>query len=179
VPDSIKAAIGAERAGFTSRLGESRAQALTELDDRRVQAVEGAGFAKSNALRVLASTLTKLFERGQDLRREKGAFTVATAQQLKTAADRAGGDDREPGGGPQSAGAQFDPVVGDRPGHGEADPGRQAGPEGEDRARQEEADAGGDQPDQRGERRDRPAARGDQDVPGREARRDRGAAARG
>lgn len=90
VPDSLKAAIGAERAGFTSRLGESRAQALTELDTRKVQAVEGAGFAKSNARRELASTLTKLFERRQDLRREKGAFTVATAGQLKTAAqDRA------------------------------------------------------------------------------------------
>jgi hypothetical protein len=39
---------------------------------------------------VLASSLTKLFERGQDLRRESGAFKVATAQQLQQAAqDRA------------------------------------------------------------------------------------------
>jgi hypothetical protein len=90
VPDSMKAAIATERAGFDRRLGESRAQALTELGDRRVQAVEGAGFAKSNAQRVLASSLTKLFERGQDLRRESGAFKVATAQQLQQAAqDRA------------------------------------------------------------------------------------------
>jgi hypothetical protein len=86
VPASLRAAVAAERSGFTSRLGESRAQSLTELSDRRVQAVEGAGFAKSNAQRVLASTLTQLFQRGQDLAKEKGAFTASTATELHTAA---------------------------------------------------------------------------------------------
>jgi hypothetical protein len=86
VPASLRAAVAAERSGFTSRLGESRAQSLTELSDRRVQAVEGAGFAKSNAQRVLASTLTQLFERAQDLAKEKGAFTASTASELHTAA---------------------------------------------------------------------------------------------
>lgn len=89
VPASLRAAVAAEQSGYTQRLAESRAADLTGLSQRRVQAVEGAGFAKSNAQRVLASDLSKLFARAQDVRRERGAFTVATAQQLQTAAERA------------------------------------------------------------------------------------------
>jgi hypothetical protein len=86
VPASLRAVVAAERSGFTSRLGEARAGALTELSNRRVQAVEGAGFAKQNAQRELASTLTQLFQRGQDLAKERGAFTASTATELHTAA---------------------------------------------------------------------------------------------
>jgi hypothetical protein len=94
VPASLRAAVAAEQSGYTQRLAESRAADLTGLSQRRVQAVEGAGFAKSNAQRVLASDLSKLFARAQDVRRERGAFTVATAQQLQTAAERAAAVER-------------------------------------------------------------------------------------
>lgn len=89
VPASLRAAVAAERSGYTSRLAESRTADLNALSDRRTQAVEGAGYAKINARNTLASTLEKLFTRSQALAGERGAFTVATAQQLKTAADRA------------------------------------------------------------------------------------------
>jgi hypothetical protein len=72
------------------RLAEERASALTDLSQRRVQAVEGAQFAQSNARDTLVGELAKIFERQQDLRRERGAFTAATAGQLREAArDRA------------------------------------------------------------------------------------------
>jgi hypothetical protein len=72
------------------RLAEERAASLTDLSQRRVQAVQGAQFAQANARDTLVGELAKIFERQQDLRRERGAFTAATAGQLREAArDRA------------------------------------------------------------------------------------------
>lgn len=88
--NTLKAAAALERSGLQGRLAEGRATALTDLSQRRVQARQGAQFAVSNARSDLVSTLRDVFERQQDLRRERGAFTVATAGQLAEAArDRA------------------------------------------------------------------------------------------
>ena len=84
----LRAAVAAEQAGFTSRLGESRANTLTELGQRKIDAVSGAAYAKKSARETLGSDIAKLFERKQDLAREKGAFTVATAGELKRAAQQ-------------------------------------------------------------------------------------------
>jgi hypothetical protein len=87
---SLKAAAALEMSGLKGRLAESRAGAVTELSNRRVQATQGAQFAISNARSELAGTLEKIFARQQDLRREKGAFTAATMGELREAArDRA------------------------------------------------------------------------------------------
>jgi uncharacterized protein YkwD len=87
---TLTAAAALERSGLRGRLAEGRAEALTDLSQRRVQAASGAQFAVSNARSDLVSSLREIFERRQDLRRERGAFTVATAGQLAEAArDRA------------------------------------------------------------------------------------------
>ena len=130
-PASTQAAVAAEQAAFTSRLGEQEANTLTEFDQRRVDAVAGAAYAKRGARETLASDLAKLFERKQDIAREKGAFTVATAGQLRRAAQqRADTLANQEAGRAQSERNSLR-SSGDRPGHGQADPGRAAGPEGE------------------------------------------------
>ncbi len=87
---SLKAAAALEMSGLQGRLAESRAGAVTELSNRRVQAQQGAQFAISNARSELTGALEKIFARQQDLRREKGAFTAATVGELAEAArDRA------------------------------------------------------------------------------------------
>jgi hypothetical protein len=87
---TLKAAAMLERSGLQGRLAEGRATALTDLSQRRVQAVQGAQFAQSSARDTLVSELQKVFERSQDLRRESGAFQAATVGQLRdAAADRA------------------------------------------------------------------------------------------
>jgi hypothetical protein len=87
---SLKAAAALEMSGLQGRLRESRAGAVTELGNRRVQAQQGAQFAIANAQSTLRGELEKIFARQQDLRREKGAFQAATIGQLSEAArDRA------------------------------------------------------------------------------------------
>jgi hypothetical protein len=74
--------------GLQGRLAESKAGAVTELGNRRVQAQQGAQFAISNARSQLSTELAKIFQRQQDLRREKGAFAAATMGQLREAAQQ-------------------------------------------------------------------------------------------
>jgi len=86
VADSIKAGAALEQTVGLRHLQESRAAALTDLSTRRVQARQGQGFAVTNARRELVSELARIFERKQDLARERGAFTALTARQLRQAA---------------------------------------------------------------------------------------------
>jgi hypothetical protein len=83
---SLKAAAALEMSGLQGRLRESKAGAVTELGNRRVQAQQGAQFAISNARSTLTTELEKIFQRQQDLRRERGAFTASTMAQLGEAA---------------------------------------------------------------------------------------------
>jgi hypothetical protein len=86
VANSIKAGAALEQAGAGNRLREAQAAALTDMSVRRVQAREGEQFATQNARRALVGELQKIFERSQSLGRERGAFTAATARQLREAA---------------------------------------------------------------------------------------------
>lgn len=86
VADSIKAGAALEAANALGNLQQARAGALTDLRQQRVSARAGAGFAKQSAQEQLVSNLTGLLERKQGLRREKGAFTALTVEQLEDAA---------------------------------------------------------------------------------------------
>jgi hypothetical protein len=84
------AAIDAEQRAASSRIGESRASALTDLSQRKVAAQEGRAFAVKQARSQLIDDLTKVLQRKQDLAGEKGAFMAATVGDLReAAADRA------------------------------------------------------------------------------------------
>jgi hypothetical protein len=71
---------------MANRLSESRTNALSSLDDRRVRAAEGAQFAAGAAHDKLVDDLTKILQRKQDLAGERGAFKAATMGQLEEAA---------------------------------------------------------------------------------------------
>ncbi len=86
VANSIQAGIGLEQAVSGRQLNQGRATALTDLSSRKVAAKEGEAFAVNNAQSQLTSELTKLLQRKQSLRQEKGAFTALTTGQLQEAA---------------------------------------------------------------------------------------------
>jgi hypothetical protein len=87
--DRFKAAGATEAAGAASRLGEAKTNALTDLTSRGVRAKEGEQFQIEQALRQFTSDYKSILQRKQDLRKEKGAFTATTLEQLaQDAADR-------------------------------------------------------------------------------------------
>lgn len=94
VADSIKAGAALEVAAQLGNLREARSRALTGLREQRVGAQAGAGYAKQAAQEQLVSDLTKIMERKQGLRREKGAFTALTISQLEEAARKEAADFR-------------------------------------------------------------------------------------
>lgn len=85
-PASLQAAMAQEQAGFGRRLEESRADALTDLKDRRVSAREGEVTAVRAARDELAGTIAQVARRNLDLRREQGAFTALRTGELRQAA---------------------------------------------------------------------------------------------
>lgn len=73
---------GIEASALTARLGESAALARSQLEDRRVAAVQGEGSARQQILRDFAQDKGKITSRALDLAREQGAYGASTLQQL-------------------------------------------------------------------------------------------------
>lgn len=123
VANSIKAGASLEAGAMAGRLGEARANALTELQTRGVQAREGEGFAVKKARDEFVEAIGQVLRRKQDVRREKGAFTSATAGDLREASrDRALrlhieqlGNDQSEENSWRSAGYTGDPAKGGKP----------------------------------------------------------------
>jgi len=85
-PASLQAALAQEQSGFSNRLEESRADALTDLKGRRVAAREGEHTAIRAARDEFANTLAQVMRRNLDLQRERGAFTAMRSGELRQAA---------------------------------------------------------------------------------------------
>jgi hypothetical protein len=90
VPDSMKAAIAAERAGFTSETGRVARAGADGARGPPGAGGGGRGVREDERAERARVDVDEAVQRHQDLAGERGAFTVATAQQLKQAAqDRA------------------------------------------------------------------------------------------
>jgi hypothetical protein len=76
---------GVEAGALHARLGEAQALARAQLAGRRVSAVEGEGAARAQALREVGRERQQIGGRGVDLAREIGAFTTATAGDMRSA----------------------------------------------------------------------------------------------
>jgi hypothetical protein len=124
---------GVEAGALQARLGEADALARAQLAARSVSAVEGEGAARDQALRDFRTDRGKIGDRATDLAREIGAFTTATAGDLRGADAAAQAkidelnarlrqDERE---SIRSAG--FDPDTGAPLPGGKADPNRDKG----------------------------------------------------
>jgi len=85
-PASLQAALAQEQAGFSNRLEESKAAALTDLKERRVSAREGEHTAIRAARDEFANTLQQVMRRKMDLQREEGTFTALRTGELRQAA---------------------------------------------------------------------------------------------
>jgi hypothetical protein len=73
---------GIEASALTARLGESAALARSQIEDRRVSAIQGEGSARQQILRDFAQDKGKITARALDLAREQGAYGASTLQQL-------------------------------------------------------------------------------------------------
>lgn len=83
--DTIKAGSALEVAQQLGNLRSARSAALEDLQTRQVAARQGEGFAVQQARSKYVSDMSKLLERSQGLRREKGAFTASTINALAEA----------------------------------------------------------------------------------------------
>lgn len=88
VTDPIRAAAMLETAQGNRFVSEGRTSALNDLSTRRVAAKEGEAFAINAARNTLVTDLTKVLQRKQDLRQEKGAYAALTTQQLRDTAQK-------------------------------------------------------------------------------------------
>jgi hypothetical protein len=79
----LSAVLQAEQQAAAGRVGESRANALDDLSARRVSAREGQQFAVQKARGTFADEIGQIMRREQSLRGEMGAFTAATAGNLR------------------------------------------------------------------------------------------------
>lgn len=83
---------GIEASALQARMGESEALATSQLQDRRVAAVQGAGAARGQILREYAQDTGKIYDRARDLKRESGAFKSSTIMDLLGADAKAAAD---------------------------------------------------------------------------------------
>jgi hypothetical protein len=83
---------GIEAQALQARMAESLAQAQSQLQARRVGAVQGEGAARSAALRDYASDRAKIGQRAVDLSQEQGAFITSTVGDLSAADAKAAAD---------------------------------------------------------------------------------------
>jgi hypothetical protein len=91
----FSAAASIEQSGLQSRLAESRASTLSELDERRVGAAAGYASERRQANRELRKTGQQVGQRYQDLARERGAFEASTITDLRGAAAKSRADTQE------------------------------------------------------------------------------------
>lgn len=73
---------GIEGNALAARMAETQALAQSQLQARRVSAIEGEGAAKSAALRDFRSDRGKIGQRALDLSRESGAFVSQTVNEM-------------------------------------------------------------------------------------------------
>lgn len=83
---------GVEASALQARMGEAQAQATSQLDARRVGAVEGEQAARVQAQNNYSTDRGKVLASAQDLAGEKGAFTAKTISDLEAADAQAQAD---------------------------------------------------------------------------------------
>lgn len=82
LPPAFAAAGGTEAQALTARMAESQAQATSQLQARRVSAIEGEGAARTQAARDYSSDRGKVLASALDLAQQKGAFTTETIKDM-------------------------------------------------------------------------------------------------
>lgn len=86
VSNAISQAITLERAGSADRITRGRASTLGDLAQQSVRAAAGEQYAKQGARTRYESDVEKILAQAQGVAGQQGAFTAATAQDLRDAA---------------------------------------------------------------------------------------------